>query len=78
MDQQQGVLHYYTVSEGGGGARSALSLCQSEDRKKAPPRGSLHLWGAVIAPSDEDSQSFTVNGANGEVRGQFALNMPTH
>ncbi|CAI8038435.1 Oxysterol-binding protein-related protein 11 [Geodia barretti] len=50
VDQQQGVLHYYT----------------SEDRKKAPPRGSLHLWGAVIAPSDEDSHSFTVNGANGE------------
>jgi hypothetical protein len=50
VDQQQGVLHYYT----------------SEERKKAPPRGSLHLWGAVIAPSDEDSQTFTVNGANGE------------
>jgi hypothetical protein len=51
VDQQQGVLHYYT----------------SEERKRAPPRGSLHLWGAVIAPSDEDSQSFSVNGANGEV-----------
>ena len=44
-------------------------VLQSEDRKKAPPRGSLHLWGAVIAPSDEDSHTFTVNGANGEVRG---------
>jgi hypothetical protein len=44
-------------------------VVQSEERKKAPPRGSLHLWGAVIAPSDEDSQTFTVNGANGEVRG---------
>ena len=33
------------------------------------------LQGAVVAPSEEDSQSFTVNGANGEVyklRGQDA------
>lgn len=50
LDQQQAVLHYYA----------------SEDRKKQAPRGSLHLWGAVVAPSDEDAQTFTISGANGE------------
>ena len=95
-----------------------LALLQSEDRKKFPPRGSLHLWvrliidvplsitvamtyriaellfvyynnihththtispariyscththtqGAMVAPSEEDSQSFSINGSNGEV-----------
>ena len=76
VDQQQGVLHYYTVRvlttdiEHPYMVYSTCSVClsQSEDRKKFPPRGSLHLWGAVIAPSDEDSQTFSVNGANGEVR----------
>lgn len=33
---------------------------QSEDRSKHPPRGSLHLWGAEVAPSDEDSLAFQV------------------
>lgn len=35
----------------------------------------MGMQGAVVAPSEEDSQSFTVNGANGEVyklRGQDA------
>lgn len=35
----------------------------------------LLVQGAVIAPSEDDSQSFTINGANGEVyklRGQDA------
>ena len=39
--------------------------------------GSMHAYmqGAVIAPSEEDSQTFTINGANGEIyklRGQDA------
>lgn len=51
VDKQQGVLHYYT----------------SEDKRKQPPRGSLHLWGAVVSPSEEDSQSFSISGTNSEV-----------
>ncbi|XP_046860517.1 oxysterol-binding protein-related protein 11-like [Xenia sp. Carnegie-2017] len=31
------------------------------------PRGSVHLMGAVIAPSDEDSVTFTVNASNGDL-----------
>ncbi|XP_028407493.1 oxysterol-binding protein-related protein 11-like [Dendronephthya gigantea] len=31
------------------------------------PRGSVHLMGAVIAPSDEDSVTFSVNAANGDL-----------
>ena len=27
----------------------------------------MHLMGAVIAPSEEDSQTFNVNAANGEI-----------
>ncbi|XP_064384554.1 oxysterol-binding protein-related protein 11-like [Halichondria panicea] len=51
INQQEGVLHYY----------------MSEDRQKQPPRGSLQLWGAMVAPSEEDSQTFTVSGTNGDV-----------
>jgi hypothetical protein len=36
-------------------------------RQDHRPRGTMHLMGAVISPSDEDSQTFTVNAANGEV-----------
>lgn len=51
VDRQQGVLHYY----------------MSEDRKKQAPRGSLNLWGAAIAPSEEDGQSFSISDTAGEV-----------
>jgi hypothetical protein len=30
-------------------------------------RGSQHLAGAVVLPSEEDSQTFTVNFATGEI-----------
>ena len=36
-------------------------------RSDQRPRGSMHLMGAVIAPSEEDSQTFNVNAANGEI-----------
>ncbi|XP_003388725.1 PREDICTED: oxysterol-binding protein-related protein 11-like isoform X2 [Amphimedon queenslandica] len=50
VDHDQGVLHY----------------CTSEEKRKLPPRASLHLWGAVVSPSDEDAQSFTVQAANSD------------
>lgn len=44
-----------------------LEYFEKEDHKKfSRPRGCLTLVGAVVCPSDEDSQTFTVNAANGE------------
>ncbi|XP_070564872.1 oxysterol-binding protein-related protein 11-like isoform X2 [Ptychodera flava] len=51
LDQDTGTLSYYV----------------SEENKRQRPRGSVNLAGAVISPSDEDSQTFSVNAANGEV-----------
>ena len=31
------------------------------------PRGALHLAGAVISPSEEDSHTFVINSASGDV-----------
>ncbi|KAL8615625.1 hypothetical protein ACOMHN_026615 [Nucella lapillus] len=39
---------------------------EKEEHKKHRPRGSVHLAAAVVSPSDEDSQTFTVTAANGE------------
>ncbi|XP_037527302.1 oxysterol-binding protein-related protein 11 isoform X2 [Rhipicephalus sanguineus] len=46
-----GMLEYYMLDE----------------VKKGKPRGAVHLAGAVISPSDEDGQMFTVSAACGEV-----------
>lgn len=54
-----GMLEYYMLDE----------------VKKGKPRGAVHLAGAVISPSDEDGQMFTVSAACGELyklRGQDA------
>ncbi|KAG8235075.1 hypothetical protein J437_LFUL015319, partial [Ladona fulva] len=50
LDPETGVLGYF--------------LNDSEHKQR--PRGSVHLAGAVISPSDEDSSTFTVNPATGE------------
>ncbi|XP_028663819.1 oxysterol-binding protein-related protein 11 isoform X1 [Erpetoichthys calabaricus] len=50
LNNDAGVLEYF-VNE------------QSRGQK---PRGTLHLAGAVISPSDEDSHTFTVNAISGE------------
>lgn len=34
---------------------------------RSVPRGSVHLAGAVICPSEEDSKTFTVNCASGDM-----------
>ncbi|XP_064635770.1 oxysterol-binding protein-related protein 11-like [Lineus longissimus] len=44
-----------------------LEYFEKEEHKRNRARGSVHLAGAVISPSDEDSQTFTVHAANGEV-----------
>jgi len=54
LDPKTGILNYY--------------LSESESRQA--PRGWIHLESAVISPSDEDSNTFTVNSSTGE---QFKL-----
>ncbi|GLH14142.1 Oxysterol-binding protein [Gryllus bimaculatus] len=51
LDPETGYLEYYL----------------NETERKQKPRGSVHLAAAVISPSDEDSNTFTVNSANGEM-----------
>ncbi|XP_036365788.1 oxysterol-binding protein-related protein 11 isoform X1 [Octopus sinensis] len=51
LDPESGYLEYF----------------EKEEHKKQRPRGALHLAGAVISPSDEDSQTFIVHAANGEL-----------
>ncbi|CAG0897205.1 unnamed protein product [Darwinula stevensoni] len=53
LDPERGILEYYVDAH--------------DSQKKSRPRGFVHLAGAVISPSDEDSQTFTVNAACGEV-----------
>lgn len=36
------------------------------DEENSSPRGVIHLAGALINPSDEDSRTFTINPAAGE------------
>ncbi|CAB4027567.1 oxysterol-binding -related 11-like isoform X1 [Paramuricea clavata] len=40
---------------------------KSKRTQGSEPRGSVYLMGAVIAPSDEDSVTFSVNAANGDL-----------
>ncbi|KAK3101850.1 hypothetical protein FSP39_006794 [Pinctada imbricata] len=44
-----------------------LEYFEKEEHKKQRPRGCIHLAAAVISPSDEDSQTFTVSAANSDV-----------
>lgn len=53
VDSNAGLLHYY--------------LCEGEKPDGTVPRGSVHLAGAVICPSDEDSKTFTVSCASGDM-----------
>ncbi|XP_072163258.1 oxysterol-binding protein-related protein 11-like [Diadema setosum] len=48
-------------------ARGYLEYFMNEEGKRQKPRGAIHLGGAVVSPSDEDSQTFMVNAANSEV-----------
>ncbi|XP_021930327.1 oxysterol-binding protein-related protein 11-like isoform X2 [Zootermopsis nevadensis] len=51
LDPETGVLDYFL----------------NESERKQRPRGSVHLAAAVISPSDEDSNTFTVNSATGDM-----------
>lgn len=59
VDAHAGLLSYY--------------LCEPSNDDSNPnivgnaPRGQVHLAGAVICPSDEDSKTFTVNCASGDM-----------
>lgn len=51
LDPDSGLLEYYVDKE----------------KKKLGPRGSVYLGGSMIAPSDEDSFTFAVSAANGDI-----------
>lgn len=69
----EGILHKYTNAMKGWQYRwfilspetGELHYFLSESEKNQRPRCSIYLAGAVIAPSDEDSNTFTVNSATG-------------
>ncbi|XP_065844435.1 oxysterol-binding protein-related protein 11-like [Oscarella lobularis] len=58
LDPTASVLYYYV----------------SEDKKKGPPRGSIYLEGAVVSPSDDDSQTFGIHPTNGDTFKLRAVN----
>lgn len=45
---------------------SFILFIQSENDTKLQPRGFIFLESAVVSPSDEDSNTFSVNSWNGE------------
>lgn len=56
VDPQSGLLNYY--------------LCENGEEKEitsGTPRGQIDLRGAIVSPSDEDSRTFTINCASGEL-----------
>jgi hypothetical protein len=53
LNPDKGSLEYY--------------VNESEMKVQSRPRGALHLAGAVISPSEEDSHTFVVNSASGDV-----------
>lgn len=71
----EGLLHKYTNAMKGWQYRwfilspetGELHYFLSESEKNQRPRCSIYLAGAVIAPSDEDSNTFTVNSATGKI-----------
>lgn len=71
----EGLLHKYTNAMKGWQYRwfilspetGELHYFLSESEKNQRPRCSIYLAGAVIAPSDEDSNTFTVNSATGKL-----------
>ncbi|XP_013092942.2 oxysterol-binding protein-related protein 11-like isoform X1 [Biomphalaria glabrata] len=44
-----------------------LEYFEKEEHKKLKPRGSIHLAAAVVSPSEEDSQTFIISAASGEL-----------
>lgn len=53
IDAEKGILLYY--------------LLETDDNVSSSPRGIIPLLNALINPSDEDSRTFTINTASGEV-----------
>uniref|UniRef100_A0A6M2DH44 Putative oxysterol-binding protein-related protein 11 n=1 Tax=Xenopsylla cheopis TaxID=163159 RepID=A0A6M2DH44_XENCH len=58
VDPQTGIFSYYLCEGGHGDMMSPLG---------SVPRAEVHLAAAVICPSDEDSKSFTINCASGDI-----------
>ncbi|KAH9523565.1 Oxysterol-binding protein- protein 11 [Bulinus truncatus] len=44
-----------------------LEYFEKEEHKKFKARGSIHLAAAVVSPSEEDSQTFIISAASGEL-----------
>ncbi len=70
LDPESGRLEYFLPkSEGGLGDKLTSHHSSSGSAFAHGPgksRGAQHLAGAVVLPSDEDSQTFNVNFASGE------------
>lgn len=54
VDAENGLLTYFLPEN-------------IEDNSSNTPRGVIHLMGALVNPSDEDSRTFTINPASGEI-----------
>jgi hypothetical protein len=69
LDPRTGMLEYFMVIFKIIGLKcltkyALCTLVQSESERKQRPRASLHLAGAIVVPSEEDSYTFSVNAAN--------------
>lgn len=60
VDAHAGLLSYFLCEPTGEESNTSLQAGNA-------PRGQVHLAGAVICPSDEDSKTFTVNCASGDM-----------
>lgn len=61
VDAQAGTLSYYLCESSGSGGDDPMPYILG-----SAPRGQVHLAGAVVCPSDEDSKTFTIWGASGD------------
>ncbi len=68
LDPEQGRIMYYLPKSGEAAADRSSSGAPASASGPGPGkhRGSQHLAGTVVLPSDEDSQTFHLNFASGE------------
>ena len=65
LDPHTGMLEYFMVILQNDTFLLLTKCCaQSESERRQRPRASLHLAGAIVVPSEEDSYTFSVNAAN--------------
>ncbi|KAI9587043.1 oxysterol-binding protein-related protein 11 [Glossina fuscipes] len=62
VDPQSGVLSYYLIDS----TSSGDDVHPPAHVLSGAPRGQVHLAGAVVCPSDEDSRTFSIGCASGD------------